>query len=227
MYRRYAIFYTPAPDTPLARFGAEWLGWDSAMGITCAHPDAGDVDVARITETPRKYGFHGTIKAPFRLAEEYSAEALGHALRAFCAQRARVEISGLTIARLGRFLALVPVGPQPALTLMAGEVVQTLDPFRAPLTVGELAKRRQSRLSAAQDANLVRWGYPFVLEAFRFHMTLTGRLAKEDACGVEAALDALLRPLALSPYVMTGLTLLGEDDAGCFHQIERYRFGEP
>ncbi|WP_299283975.1 DUF1045 domain-containing protein [uncultured Tateyamaria sp.] len=225
MYRRYAIFYTPGPNTPLARFGAEWLGWDSATGRACAHPDVAGLDVAQITETPRKYGFHGTIKAPFRLAEGCSAHTLGDALRAFCAQRAQVEITGVTLARLGRFLALVPDGPQPALAAMAGEAVKIFDPFRAPLTAAELAKRRQSRLNAAQEANLVRWGYPFVLENFRFHMTLTGRLAKEETGKVEAALGDLLRPLDLSPHVMTGLTLLGEDDAGRFHQVERYGFG--
>jgi len=40
----------------------------------------------------------------------------------------------------------------------------------------ELARRRTLRLTAEQDAMLARWGYPYVLEDFRFHMTLTGSL---------------------------------------------------
>lgn len=221
MFTRFAIYYTPEPGTPLSDFGAQWLGWDSAKGVACAHPQA-DVDVAQITETPRKYGFHGTMKPPFRLAEGHTAQALCDALEALCADAAPVALEALTLARLGRFLALVPAGDAARLAALAGRTVQELDPFRAPPGGAELAKRRARPLTPAQEAHLQQWGYPYVLDQFRFHMTLTGPLDTSQADQAEAALAAPLAALDLAPYVIDALTLLGEDDTGKFHQIHRY-----
>ena len=219
MFTRYAIYYTPDARTPLAEFGADWLGWDSASGQDRPH---GSDDIAAMTQTPRKYGFHGTIKPPFRLAEGASADALAQALADLCAQAAPVTLDGLTLARLGRFLALVPTGDAAALAALAATAVQHLDLFRAPATAAELAKRRASRLSPAQEANLQAWGYPYVLDQFRFHMTLTGPLDATARAHAFAALQAPLSKLDLRPHHITGLTLLGEDEEGRFHQIRRY-----
>lgn len=222
MFKRYAIYYTPIQGTPLADFGAHWLGWDSASGTSRAHPAMDGLDVADITATPRKYGFHGTIKPPFRLAPGMTAQALADAVAALCADAAPVTLDGLELARLGRFLALVPTGNADALGALAARAVQELDAFRAPPNESELAKRRASRLNAAQEANLVRWGYPYVLDQFRFHLTLSGQLGEDIATRTQTALATPLAALDLTPYAITGLTLLGEDDAGKFHQIHRY-----
>mmetsp|Transcript_6928 Transcript_6928/g.11036 ORF Transcript_6928/g.11036 Transcript_6928/m.11036 type:complete len:227 (+) Transcript_6928:67-747(+) len=222
MFRRYAVYYTPEPGTPLAVFGASWLGWDSALAEVRPHLNVGPLDLAGITATPRKYGFHGTIKPPFVLAQGRGVDDLADALARICADVAPLDLNGLKLSRLGRFLALVPDGPAPALTGLAARVVQELDGFRAPATEAELAKRRAVRLNPAQDAHLIRWGYPYVLDQFRFHMTLTGRLKKNDLAEVERALEEQVTALNLSPYKMTGLTLLGEDAGGRFHQIHRY-----
>ncbi|WP_254684906.1 DUF1045 domain-containing protein [Tateyamaria omphalii] len=222
MFTRYAVYYTPEVDTPLAAFGAAWLGWDSVAGRAETHPPVAAIDVAAVTGTPRKYGFHGTIKPPFRLAEGQTADGLQAALAALCASAAPVTLQGLDLARLGRFLALVPQGDATPLATLAARAVQELDRFRAPPTDAELAKRRAARLTPAQDAHLVRWGYPYVMDEFRFHLTLSGRLDEDTMDRTEAALIPLLAPLDLSPYHITGLTLLGEDDAGMFHQIQRY-----
>lgn len=222
MFTRYAVYYTPEPGSSLATFGAAWLGWDSATGRAQAHPDIRAVDLAALTATPRKYGFHGTIKPPFRLADGCTPDALAAALGALCASAAPVTLEGLHCARLGRFLALVPTGDASALGQLAARAVQELDAFRAPPTEAELAKRRAAGLTAAQDAHLQRWGYPYVLDAFRFHLTLSGRLDPETATAAQAVLAPRLAQMDLAPYRITGLTLLGEDAAGFFHQIHRY-----
>lgn len=222
MFTRYAIYYTPEPGTPLADFGASWLGWDSARGTPCAHPRMTGLDVAAITATPRKYGFHGTIKPPFRLAEGATAQGLSDAIADLCADSAPVVLEGLMLARLGRFLALVPLGDAGALGALAARTVQDLDAFRAPPNDAEMAKRRAARLNPAQEAHLLRWGYPYVLDQFRFHMTLTGPLDSETSNRVEAALAEPIRALELAPFQITGLTLLGEDGTGQFQQIHRY-----
>lgn len=224
MFQRYAVYYTPAPESALATFGAAWLGWDSATGQVVAHP-AVPADVAAVTETPRKYGFHGTMKPPFRLAAGETVAALDAALAALCAEAAPLTLSGLRRAALGRFLALVPSGDVAGLNALAARVVRDLDEFRAPLTEEDFARRRQGRLTASQDAMLTRWGYPHVMEQFRFHMTLTGRLDADARAEVEQALDPLLSELPLAPYTLTGLALLGEDAQGRFHQISRHALG--
>ncbi|WP_223424510.1 DUF1045 domain-containing protein [Tateyamaria pelophila] len=222
MFTRYAIYYTPDIGTPLAEFGANWLGWDSASGQSRRHGQIESLDIDAITKTPRKYGFHGTIKPPFRLADGADPDTLTKALATICNETPPVTLDGLVLARLGRFLALVPVGDAAELATVASTVVQRLDSFRAPADEAELAKRRASRLSPAQDANLVTWGYPYVLDQFRFHMTLTGPLQKDVRAGAYSALQSVVSELELSPYRMTGLTLLGEDCAGMFHQLERF-----
>lgn len=222
MFTRYAIYYTPKPGTPLADFGAHWLGWDSNKGATRPHPDMKGLDVAALTATPRKYGFHGTIKPPFRLAEGTTAQTLSDALANLCANAAVVTLDGLQLARLGRFLALVPVGDANALGQLAARCVQELDSFRAPPRAGELEKRRAMQLNPQQEAHLKRWGYPHVLDQFRFHMTLTGRLDPDTRAQAEMALTGQINTLDVSPHAVTALTLMGEDAAGRFHQIHRY-----
>jgi len=222
MYKRYAVYYTPHPGTPLAVFGASWLGWDSAAGKACVQPGLARLDVEEITATPRKYGFHGTIKPPFRLAEGTTADALSTALEKLCADAAPVSLEGLTLARLGRFLALVPTGDTTALAALAARAVQELDVFRAPPTEADLTRRRAHRLTPAQDGHLTQWGYPYVLDQFRFHLTLTRRLDKVTAAIAQDTLASPLSTLDLSPFQIPDLTLLVEDETGGFHQIGRY-----
>jgi len=221
-YARFAVFVTPPPG-PLADFGASWLGWDSAAGRVRAHPDCGALPrpVAEITRTPRKYGFHGTIKPPFRLAGGCDPAGLQAAFAAFCATEAPVEAGPLEVAEMGPFLALRPAAPSPALDGLAARTVAGLDRFRAPSEAAELARRRKAGLSPQQEALLTRWGYPYVMEAFRYHMTLTGPLAPDERAVVAAALRRRLAPLLPETFAITHLTLLGAAADGRFHQIRR------
>ena len=216
---RYAIYVTPAPG-PLADFGAGWLGWDPAAGAPRAHPETG-LPLAEITAVPRRYGLHATMKPPFRLAPGTNAAELETALAGFCAAHAPVRLDGLALARLGRFLALRPEGDTTALDALSAATVRAFDPFRAPLTEAELARRRARPLSPAEEANLRAWGYPYVMDAFRFHMTLTGDLPGATRAAVEAALGPRLVPLLPRPFVIDALSLMGEDAEGRFHLIRR------
>lgn len=221
-FARYGVFFTPQPGA-LADFGAAWLGWDSAAGVARAHPDLPGlpVPVADLTERPRKYGFHGTIKPPFRLAPGTGAAGLDAALATFCTHTAPVTLDGLQVARLGGFVALVPVGSVDALARLAAAAVETLDGFRAPPTAADIARRDPDRLTGRQRDLLARWGYPYTHDEFRFHMTLTGPLgAQADA--VCAALDPVVTPLIPRPFRVDALTLVGADAQDRFHQIARY-----
>ena len=222
MFSRYAVYYTPAPSSALAQFGARWLGWESGTGQVPPALEAPAVDVPSITETPRKYGFHGTIKPPFRLAQGTNATELKDQLGDVCSTQAAVTLTGLKLQRLGGFLALVPDGPADDLAQLAAHIVQSLDDFRAPPSDAELAKRRARSLTPKQEEYLQLWGYPYVMEEFRFHMTLSGQLTQGDLEAAETALTELLQDVPISPFEVDALTLLGEAEDGRFHQLHRF-----
>lgn len=221
-FRRYGIYYTPRAGA-LAEFGAAWLGWDVASGTPVAHPlvEGLPLPVKDITATPRKYGLHGTIKPPFFLVDGTDATDLSDSFATLCASLQPVTLDGLTLSRIGSFIALTIDGDQTPLAHLAGQAVRDLDAFRAPPSESELARRRKSNLSPRQEELLAQWGYPYVMDEFRFHITLSGRLG----CDAEAVVDALtphITPLLPRPFVVDSLTLVGEDDDGMFHEIHRH-----
>lgn len=223
-YARYAVFWVPPAGSALARFGAEWLGWDAEAGrdvqrIAVALPRP----LPEMTRAPWRYGFHGTLTPPFRLAPGTEAQALDRAMAELATGVAAVSAPGLMpSARLG-FLALMPSGLAPELDALAGDCVRALDPFRAPPSEVELARRRATGLTSRQDAHLLRWGYPYVFEDFRFHLTLSGRLRSGEAEAVLAAVTQLVAPL-LGPALEIGeICLFGDPGANAgFRLLRRY-----
>ena len=218
--KRYAVYYAPVAGEFSSR-AAAWLGWDVAAGQAVTQPDLG-LPAAEITRDPRKYGFHGTIKPPFRLAEGRDFAGLTEALAALAARLAPVSAPGLKIKNIDGFLALIPEGDPAGLQALAAEVVRALEPFRAPLTEAEIAKRRPERLSPRQRELLDIYGYPFVLEEFRFHLTLTDRLPAPLANEAKAILADHFAPVLPRPFELADLCLFGEGESGRFHLLHRY-----
>lgn len=217
-YSRIAIYYVP-PEGDLADFGAAWLGWDIVRGRPARQaflPGLND-----ITMTPRKYGFHGTLKPPFRMAEGRELPELKAATHKLAASLAPVRCDGFELAALGGFLALVPRGDMAALQRVADACVQDLDAFRAPASEEEMARRRKAGLNARQDALLQKWGYPYVGEEFRFHMTLSGRLSTDDVSVWTARAKHHLPDLP-APFIIDQIALCGERRDGCFELLHRY-----
>lgn len=224
--QRYAIYYAPPPGA-LADFAARWLGWDAAEGCARAHPvlNGLPLPIADLTATPRKYGFHGTLKPPFRLADGRTEAELRNACASLARCLAPLRLPGLRLARLGGFLALVPQGDTGPLATLAAEVVMALDGFRAPPDAAEIARRRPERLSASQRDLLARWGYPYVLGEFRFHLTLTGDLPHDTATQVAEVLTPQLAPLLAERFEVADICLFGEAEDGGFRLLHRYPLG--
>lgn len=220
-FRRYAVYYL-TEDAALASFGASWLGWDIARGQSAIQPPVDGIEDA--TATPRKYGFHGTLKPPFTLAEDGSVADLRNDVAALASRTAPLRLDGLRVARMGAFLALEVEGETAALDALAFDCVSTLDRYRAPALPTELARRRSASLTERQDALLVQWGYPFVADEFRFHLTLTGRLDPDARHAMRAALEKLVPPLP-RPFIMGEISLVGEGVDGMFRLLERFSLG--
>ncbi|MBF9030888.1 DUF1045 domain-containing protein [Rhodobacterales bacterium HKCCE3408] len=221
-HRRYAIY--AVPEGALYRKGADWLGWDSVAGaeVSGPEPDGLPLPRARLTKTPRKYGFHGTLKPPFRLAEGESLAALSGAVAELAAGLPPVALPGLRVARMGGFVALLPEAQPEDLVRIADAAVGELDRFRAPSSAEELERRRRAGLSERQEDMLVRWGYPFVFGEFRFHMTLTGGFEPEIADALVPLLAGHFAAEIAAPVVIDSLALMGEGPDRRFRVLERH-----
>ena len=186
---RYALYYAPPVGSAAWQAGSAWLGRCAAQqplpalpGLSGVAPDL----FHRLTAAPRRYGWHATLKAPFRLVDGASEAQLVAALRDFCGHHRAFVLPPLTVALLGDFLAWVPTLPSPALQAVAADCVTRLHPLAARLSDTDLQRRRQAHLSPREDALLEQWGYPHVLDCFQFHMSLTGSLAGVDGIVVNA-----------------------------------------
>ncbi|RWI63658.1 MAG: DUF1045 domain-containing protein [Mesorhizobium sp.] len=211
--RRYALYYAPAPTHPLSRAAAAWLGRDPFDPDRPPRTDRSAAEV-QLTAEPRRYGFHATLKAPFRLAPGTSREELEAAIQRFVQSRPPCPVGPLQVTRLGRFFALTPCKPAPFLQGFAGQLVSEFDRFRAPMTPDDLQRRLEASLDEEQMTNLVRWGYPYVFDRFRFHMTLTGPVPAEDHEKVERRLKDRFEPLLDEDFHVDGITLFEQARAG-------------
>ncbi len=218
---RYALYFAPAPGSAWATAGACWLGRDAETGADLLQPQVDGVSavqLARLTTAARRYGFHATLKAPFALAEGYTEDHLAAMATAFAAIQQTPLIEDLQVHAMGAFLALRPAQRSPAIDALAQHCVEYFDILRAPASAAELAKRRMTGLSARQDALLMRWGYPYAEEEFRFHMTLTDALKATDAPLLpllhSAARTHFAPAAAVEALRLSSLTILREEIPG-------------
>jgi hypothetical protein len=159
------------------------------------------------------------------LAGGHSVTELQLALRQELADHAPFDLP-LKVDLLEGFLALVPALSSPAMAKLEASIVAGLDRFRAQPSEAELARRRAAQLSPAAEANLARFGYPWVRELFRFHMTLSERLAPADAAVLLPAAETRFAPLLREPVRIDALCLFHEPAPGApMRALTRERMG--
>ena len=221
---RYAIYYAAAPGTALDRFGAGLLGYDASSGEALPFPDGiaqAIPDWRAITNDPRKYGFHATLKAPMALRDGKTETELLEACESFArAPRVIPEIKPV-VNEIGDFIAVVPSRRSIELEQLAADAVSAFDGFRAPLTPADRARRNPERLTSRQRDYLDRWGYPYVMEEFRFHMTLIGRLPDERRKTVLAELRRRFATLGLETLAIDSIAVFRQPDAKSQFRIVR------
>jgi putative phosphonate metabolism protein len=224
---RYAIYYAPETGSPLAHFGAAWLGYDAATGAPVPSPALREIDpeqLRAITAEPRNYGFHATLKAPFAPASDTAEPAFLDAVAEFAAAQPAFAAPPLRLTRLGGFLALTLSEPCAGMDALAAACVTQLDRFRAPLSAADLERRRRSSLSPRQDQLLEMWGYPYVFEEYRFHLTLTGRLDADEGAAISRALTPLVAPFCQAPLPVDQIAVFHQENRGApFRILQRYR----
>jgi putative phosphonate metabolism protein len=221
---RYAIYFVPGADTALYRFGASVLGYDCYTGEDVERLRVDGLirsEWAALTAEPRRYGFHATLKAPFRLKGELDHEELLACLRTLAASMLTVPTLEPVVGLIGGFVAIVPAIQSPALDQLAADCVTTFERFRLPLTAQERDRRLAAGLSPLEAANLDRFGYPYVFQQFRFHMTLTGRIEPGRRAAIHGLLqNAFGKACGHATVQLNRLALVRQDEAdGAFRVI--------
>jgi putative phosphonate metabolism protein len=228
MADRFAIFFAPRPDSLLWKLGCRWHGRDPATGEGVRAPLPDGLTAERheeIVRAPRHYGFHATLKPPFALKPGYCAAMLEAELAALVSRQRAIIAPALEVRRIAGFLALTLAGPCPALDRLCAECVARFDPLRAPESAQKVESRRLAGLTPRQEALLVRWGYPHVMEEFRFHMTLTARLVEPEASLVERHLCAYFRGVLAAPLFIDCVALFEERQAAPLRVRRIFPFG--
>jgi putative phosphonate metabolism protein len=222
---RYAVYFVPAAQSALYRFGSALLGYDCYTGNDIAFPGVLPLPAptwSELTQEPRRYGFHATLKAPFRLADGADEAGLVEAFHAFCGSEAAAVFTPV-VASIEGFIAIVPSGNEPAVDRLAAACVTAFDRFRAPLDAHDRERRLAAGLSERQAQNLEHWGYPYVFEDFRLHLTLTSRLpAERQAIVLPFLREQFAAAQGPKAVRIDAITLLRQDDAqACFRVLSR------
>lgn len=214
---RYALYFTPPQDHPLSRAAQHWLGSNPFKGELCSQlavPGFPPEELHDLTADPRRYGFHGTLKAPFELSAGRTETQLLQALDEFSAECEAFEIPEMMLGQLGPFFALVPSGECAELQMLADETVRRFEPFRAPLSDADIARRKPEELTESGRRNLETWGYPYVFDDFRFHMTLTGKVPAERRPAMREALEERFGAFIGQPLLIDTVALFIEPQHG-------------
>jgi len=180
---RLAIYYTPPEGSPISRVAADWLGRNSsslASEYNQLPENISSERFSKIIASPFHYGFHGTIKPPFRLVNGVEVNQVAAKLRSFAANYQSFILPPLAVTYMHNFFCLRPLRPNKALNQLAADAVILFDEFRKPPDEAELARRRSAGLTAGQEKSLQEWGYPYLMDEFRFHLTLTGKIDSEQ-----------------------------------------------
>lgn len=228
---RIAIYYAPEASSPVSRAACEWLGRDAESGAEYAPPAlhgiTGD-EWREIVRFPRHYGFHATLKPPFATRPEVSLGDVVSATRAFAGRRRRFSLPALRVSRLGGFLALTESSPCQALHTLADDCVREFDTLRRPATPEELSARRKGIRSPRQIELIERWGYPYVFDEWKFHMTLTSNLPDDGLRErIAGLLEELFAPALAVPMEVASICLFAQDSREeAFRLVERIPFGE-
>ncbi|MBB4372274.1 putative phosphonate metabolism protein [Bradyrhizobium sp. cir1] len=215
-FPRYAIYFAADSDSALSRFGAALLGYDAHTGDELPFPQQAlhvAPDWRDVSADPRKYGFHGTLKAPMALAPGKTEAELIAACAAFAGKARPVPVIRPIVDAISGFIAVIPAEPVEALQQLAADSVREFDAFRAPLTAEDRARRKPEKLGERHRDYLDRWGYPYVMEEFRFHMTLTGRLDAERRGPILQMLRERFAGLKLDAIEIDRIALFKQDDA--------------
>lgn len=215
-FKRYAIYYIPEMDAEFYKSGTKWLGWDVFTGKKIVN------NKDHITKNARRYGFHGTLYPPFELKSKINFNDFEKSVDQFAKNKKAFDMGKGKITNLDQFIAICFNESEKKLKFFAADCIKYFHKYRKYPSQNELEKRRKIGLTKRQEKNLVEWGYPFVMEEFKFHMTLTGHLQDNEKKLIESKLKKIFISSFNNPIKFNSICLLGEDADNFFHFINRF-----
>jgi putative phosphonate metabolism protein len=228
---RYALYFTPDADSSLNTTAASWLGRD----VLGSEPEPVDLPPGILKEEwknwtaePRRYGFHATLVAPFRLRSDLNETDVVAEAEALANRQTAFTMPQMAVTSLGRFIALTLMTECSSLQELAADAVDQFTPLRAPLTDADIARRRPELLTERQRDYLTRFGYPYVRDEFRFHFSLTGSLAAVEDQRLEPYLQSYFTATLQQPLQFDSVSLFIEPEPGApflFHSRHRFPAG--
>jgi hypothetical protein len=213
---RAAVYYAPERADPLWGLGCSWLGRDPETDEALAQPGV----LAHLTTSPRRYGFHATLKPPMRLKLGFAA-FLDDA-KNLAARLAPFQMPALDVKQLGRFIALCLAAKSPQFQKLADDCVTALDAHRLPEDEAARMARAAGR-TARQRANIERFGYPLLFEDWQFHMTLSDPTTDPS---LRDQAETYFEPALQTPRRVTGICIFQQPGPGTdFMLTHRLRIG--
>jgi putative phosphonate metabolism protein len=221
---RFAIYYAPESNSLLHRLGSHWLGHDAFTGAGLDQP--GEGLLVGKTAAAKRYGFHATLKAPFYLRQGKSEQHVKQEARQLAILRSPVIIDRLIVSEIEGFLALVPETQSAEIDSFAAACVRSFDHLRKETDAGELARRHEAGLTVRQSQYFADWGYPYIFEEFRFHVTLTKKLHGEDLRAARVLAENHFAAINGKPLRISDISIFVEPaDGAQFHVLEQFPVG--
>lgn len=232
-YKRVAIYFLPKKNSSLENFGKNLLGRDinKKRKISLTRRQKYFInrrftyfdELKDYCEKPAKYGFHATLKAPFRLKRNVKTKDFYDVISHIAAQHSRFKIKGLKIVYRKKFTFITSRKEIKSLINLENDLVKHLDTFRAELNKTEIKKRNPDSLTFKQNKYLKEWGYPFVLDQFKFHMTLMNQNNNKLSNKQKLELEKLIYKISNNLLEFNEISLLGENKNGYFEEIKRFK----
>ena len=219
---RYAIYFSAKTGTSLDLASISWLGRDARTGAETPCATISGINADRfyeLTADARHYGFHGTLKAPFHLVDGATETDLLECAENFAQNCHHFQMPSLQVSTIAGFLALVPRENSESLQRHAFNCVRAFDHLRAPLTEQDYARRKWDTLTQSQKDNLVQWGYPYVDDEFRFHMTLTSRVQGKESELLQGAARRHFESSLSARLECSSLTIFAQKDRSSAFQV--------
>jgi putative phosphonate metabolism protein len=221
---RYAVYFAPAQGSLLWDLGCAWLGRDAATGAALAQPAVPGLSYERVqalTASARHYGLHATLKPPFFPAAGVNQQSVLDALHELAGKCRPFELPRLRVSMLSDFIALRTTTPSAELDELAQRCVAELDYLRRAPDAEELERRRAQCLSARQETLLRCYGYPYVMDEWRFHITLTERVFDDERDAALRGLEHHLGPALQAPVYCEDVCLFVQTSPHTPFMLER------
>ena len=231
-YSRYAIYYAPPKESSLEEFGRYWFGWDPLNAKLINNKQRinylnrfGIKNLKNIDKNvliAKKYGFHGTLIPPFKLNKNYSTNKLFKKTDEIAKKFKKFKFYKFKLKKINNFYAFVQNKKNSNINKISNRLVKELFKFRSPLTKKEIDKRNPSKLSKLQLNILHKWGYPYLMSEFKFHMTIasevTGNKLYFELKKIEKNKKIILNEINNFDKIY----IFGENQKGMFENLENF-----